>query len=139
MREPGSVTPMKIAVATQDGKTVTKHFGRAAHYLVVTVEDGEVTATELRDKVGHREFVGEPHDDQSGDHGFGPVAEDKHRQMAASVSDCTAVIVGGMGRGAFIGLQSLGLEAVVTDLDDAVEAAVRYAAGDLPNLVDRLH
>jgi predicted Fe-Mo cluster-binding NifX family protein len=129
---------MIIAVATRNGKTVTQHFGRAAHYLVVTVEDGEVTATELRDKAGHRTFAGEPHD-ESGDHGFGPVADEKHRQMAASVSDCTAVIAGGMGRGAFVGLQSLGLEAVVTDLDDAVEAAVRYAAGDLPNLMDRLH
>ena len=129
---------MKIAVATRNGKTVTQHFGRAAHYLVVTVEDGEVTATELRDKAGHRTFAGDPHD-ESGDHGFGPVADEKHRQMAANVSDCTAVIAGGMGRGAFTGLQSLGLEAVVTDLDDAVESAVLYAAGDLPNLMNRLH
>ena len=131
---------MKIAIATRNGKTVTQHFGRAPHYLVVTVEDGVVTETELRDKAGHRQFAGEPHDEPGdGDHGHGPVADEKHRRMAANVTDCTAVIAGGMGRGAFTGLQSHGLEAVITDLGDAVEAAIRYEAGDLPNLMDRLH
>ena len=34
---------MKIAAVTDDGKTISAHFGRARYYVVVTVEDGKVT------------------------------------------------------------------------------------------------
>ena len=30
---------MKIAVITEDGSTVSQHFGRAPYYTVLTVED----------------------------------------------------------------------------------------------------
>jgi len=40
----------KIAIATDDGKTITSHFGRAKSYKVVTIADSKVVAEELRDK-----------------------------------------------------------------------------------------
>jgi len=33
---------MKIAAVTNNGKTIGRHFGRALHYVVVTVEEGRV-------------------------------------------------------------------------------------------------
>jgi predicted Fe-Mo cluster-binding NifX family protein len=48
---------MKIAVVTDDGKMISQHFGRAVHYLVLTVEDGKITRRELRDKPGHHQFA----------------------------------------------------------------------------------
>jgi predicted Fe-Mo cluster-binding NifX family protein len=33
---------MKIAAITDDGKTISQHFGRAPYYLVVTVENGQI-------------------------------------------------------------------------------------------------
>ncbi len=50
---------MRIAVITDDGQTISQHFGRALHYLVVTIEEGKITQRELRDKVGHQHFAGE--------------------------------------------------------------------------------
>ena len=47
---------MKIAVITDNGKTISRHFGRAPHYVVVTVENGKVIAREMREKVGHQDF-----------------------------------------------------------------------------------
>ena len=47
---------MKIAAVTDDGKTISQHFGRASKYMVVTVENGEEIGRELRDKLGHRDF-----------------------------------------------------------------------------------
>ena len=44
---------MKIAAITEDGATVSQHFGRAPYYLVVTVEAGKVVGQEKRDKAGH--------------------------------------------------------------------------------------
>ena len=133
---------MRIAVATDDGTAVARHFGRASQYLVVTAEDGAITATELRPKAGHHTYAGDHpdhHGHGDGEHGKGPEAGEKHRDMAAPVADCEAVIAGGMGRGAFLGLRSFGLEAVITDVADAVEAAARFSSGDLPNLIDQLH
>ena len=47
---------MKIAFVTDDGMTITQHFGRAGKYLVVEIEDGKEISRELRDKFGHTHF-----------------------------------------------------------------------------------
>ncbi|MEZ4519318.1 MAG: NifB/NifX family molybdenum-iron cluster-binding protein [Chloroflexota bacterium] len=36
----------KIAFPTDDGQTISRHFGRAARFLVLTVEDGQVVVRE---------------------------------------------------------------------------------------------
>jgi len=59
--------------------------------------------------------------------------------MAEAIGDCQALIAGGMGWGAKESLQQLGIEVVITDVEDARDAALRHAGGDLPNLVERLH
>ncbi len=35
---------MKIAAVSEDGVTISQHFGRAPFYVVVTVEDGKIVA-----------------------------------------------------------------------------------------------
>jgi predicted Fe-Mo cluster-binding NifX family protein len=132
---------MKIAVISDDGETISEHFGRAPYYVVLTVEDGQIMATETRSKAGHGVFVGQdrPGLDARGRHGYGGTSEAKHQSMAGTIADCQALIAGGMGWGAFESLHSYGIEPVVTDVRDIHEAAVRYAQGDLPNLMERLH
>jgi predicted Fe-Mo cluster-binding NifX family protein len=132
---------MKIAVISDDGISISQHFGRAPYYVVVTLEDGQIVAEEARPKLGHGAFVSQPHADldAQGRHGFGTGAQSRHQQMAEAIGDCQALIAGGMGWGAQESLQQLGIEVVVTDVEDAREAALRYAKGDLPNLVERLH
>ena len=47
---------MKIAAITDDGQTISMHFGRAQYYLICTVENGEITAPliiEALRKAGH--------------------------------------------------------------------------------------
>ena len=58
---------MKIALVTEDGQTISQHFGRAAHYLVVTIEDGKIIGRQLRDKLGHTHFANTPHVEQPGE------------------------------------------------------------------------
>jgi predicted Fe-Mo cluster-binding NifX family protein len=67
----------------------------------------------------------------------GPAA--KHQAMGATIADCQVLLAGGMGSGAVTGLQALGIEPVLTDEPDIVTAALRYAAGELPNLAGRVH
>lgn len=71
---------MRIAAVSEDGVTISQHFGRALSYIVVTVEDGKIVPREQRDKLGHAPFAGEPHnsDSHSSDprrQGFGSAAQ----------------------------------------------------------------
>jgi predicted Fe-Mo cluster-binding NifX family protein len=133
---------MKIAAITDDGKTISQHFGRAMHYLVVTVEEGQIVDRELRDKLGHAHFANEPHhhgESQGQQHGFDAAAQDRHARMAQSIADCQVLLCRGMGAGAYQSMQAQGIRPIVTDIvniDDAVKA---YIEGGIVDHTERLH
>ncbi|MBN1563835.1 MAG: dinitrogenase iron-molybdenum cofactor biosynthesis protein [Anaerolineae bacterium] len=140
----------KIAIVTDDGETISQHFGRAAHYLVFTVdEENTITEKELRDKAGHRQFVNEPHDhehdhdhdhhDHSQGHGFGNHSDHKHARMIEAIIDCEAIIVRGMGRGAYIAMETAQIKPIVTDIPAAEDAVKAYLAGDIVDHTEKLH
>ena len=131
---------MKIAAITDDGTTISQHFGRASHYLVATIEDGKIVKREMRDKLGHAHFADEPHDEDPGQpHGYGPAAEDRHNRMAASIGDCQALLCRGMGMGAYESMQAHGIKPVVTDIASIDVAVMAYVEGRIVDHVDRLH
>jgi predicted Fe-Mo cluster-binding NifX family protein len=132
---------MKIAAITDDGQTISQHFGRAMYYLVVTVDDGKITSREMREKLGHRHFANEPHPmDQPGQpHGMDPASHDKHLRMAESISDCEALLCRGMGMGAYESMQVRGIRPVVTDIASIDEAVMAYLEGRIEDHVERLH
>jgi predicted Fe-Mo cluster-binding NifX family protein len=118
---------MKIAVVSNDGETVSRHFGKAHWFVVLTVEDGAVTAREMREK----RPASQP--------GQGEEAHGQGARSPVLVTDCRAVVAGGMGTGAVARLRDLGLEAIATDERSVDEAALRYARGDLPHHDDLVH
>jgi predicted Fe-Mo cluster-binding NifX family protein len=132
---------MKIAVITDDGKTISRHFGRAAYYMVVSVEDGKILEREMRNKLGHQHFVGEDHEEHShGErHGFDDASHDKHSRMAGSIADCELVICGGMGMGAYESMKRLNIKPVVTDYSEIDEAVQAYIDGSLIDHSEMLH
>lgn len=131
---------MKIAIITDDGKSISQHFGRATHYLVLTIENGKITNREMRSKVGHNQFSGEPHHDHHDEtHGLDEAHHDKHTQMAGSISDCEAVICGGMGMGAYQSMLRLNIKPIVTDLQDADSIAQAYIDGKIIDHTEKLH
>jgi predicted Fe-Mo cluster-binding NifX family protein len=132
---------LKIAVITEDGITISQHFGRAPYYLVLTIDNGQVVGRELRDKLGHAHLADEPHKaDQPGQpHGFGPAAHDRHMRMAETIADCQALLCGGMGAGAYQSMQSRGVRPVVTDVLEIEPAVKAYLEGKLDDRVEKLH
>ena len=131
---------MKIAVITDDGKTISQHFGRAAYYMVLSIEEGKIIGRELRDKMGHNQFSAagneEHHHEQ---HGLDDASHDKHTQMAGSITDCQAVVCGGMGMGAYESMRRLNIQPIVTDLRDIDVAAQAYIDGKLVDHTEKLH
>lgn len=132
---------MKIAVITDDGKTISQHFGRAPYYLVVTVENGKIVQREMREKLGHAHFANEPHGaHRHGQaHGFDPAAQNRHARMAETIADCQAVLCGGMGRGAYESMRARGIQPIVTDIASIDKAVQAYIEGRIVDRVDRLH
>ena len=132
---------MKIAAITEDGKIISQHFGRAAYYLVATVENGQIVSRELRNKLGHTHFVDQPHaEEQPGQpHGMDAASHNKHLQMAESIADCEALLCRGMGMGAYESMKALGIRPVVTDIVAIDEAVMAYVSGNIVDQVERLH
>lgn len=135
---------MKIAFISDDGRTISRHFGRAAYYVVLTIENGKVVQKETRSKLGHTQFsehheVHHEHGASGAAHGYEPGAMERHASMAQAILDCKALIVGGMGAGAYDGIKQAGIEPIVTDIESIDEAARAYIAGTLENHVEYLH
>lgn len=132
---------MKIALITDDGKTISQHFGRAANYMVLTIEEGVIVSREMRAKLGHQHFhneheAGHVHSEP---HGFDPVSHDKHVNMAEAIADCKVIICGGMGRGAYESMRRLNIQPVVTDIRDIAQAAQAFLDGKLIDHTELLH
>jgi predicted Fe-Mo cluster-binding NifX family protein len=70
---------------------------------------------------------------------MGPSAHDKHMQMSETISDCEALLCGGMGMGAYQSMQERGIKPVVTDIRDIDQASIAYAEGKIVDRVDKLH
>ncbi len=134
---------MKIAVVSEDGVTISQHFGRAPFYVVVTVENGKIIAREKRDKLGHNQFGGETHDDSHGadprGHGFAPAEQDRHFRMAEAIRDCQILLAGGMGSGAYYSMEQIGIRPVITRIANIDEAALEAAAGTIVDHKEKLH
>ena len=132
---------MKIAVITEDGKTISSHFGRAPGYLVFTIEEGEIIEKEQREKHGHQQFAHEHHDDHTHEHGhgFGTHSAARHTEMIEPIRDCDVVIARGMGQGAYLAIQQANIRPLVTELKDAEEAVRAFIDGTLVDHPERLH
>lgn len=132
---------MRIAAITEDGTTISQHFGRAPHYVVVTIEDGRVVGREMREKLGHNQFASDPHAAElpGQPHGTGPDAHDKHLRMSQAIADCEALLCRGMGYGAYQSMQARGIRPVVTDIESIDEAVKAYVEGRIVDHVEKLH
>jgi predicted Fe-Mo cluster-binding NifX family protein len=131
---------MKIAVITDDGKTISQHFGRAPYYMVLSVEEGKIVNREMRDKMGHNQFsaIG-PEEHHHEQHGLDEASHNKHAQMAGSISDCQVLLCGGMGMGAYESMRRLNIQPIVTNLHDIEAAVQEYIDGKLVDHTEKLH
>ena len=145
---------MKIAAITDDGKTISAHFGRAEKCAVIEVKDGKIVGQELRDKPGH---AGGEHDhDHEHDlehddlqvhvhspnhHHGGSQHHGQHRfhEKLAVMDDCQVVLCRGMGNPAYEKLVEAGLTPILTDIVDIETAVQAYIAGTITDNPRRRH
>lgn len=135
---------MKIAIVSDDERTISRHFGRAEKYVVVSIDQAAVTAKKSFPKLdfchsSHRRHGRHGQLEHAGGSGLGKQSRLNHEQLFANIRDCDVLVSGGMGRGAYLDLQSLGIRPIVTDMTD-IDAAVQAVVDDtIVDHVDKLH
>lgn len=126
----------KIAFATDDGTTISSHFGRANFYEVVDVQNGKVIGREKREKFSHHHQHNHHVHTNGEDH---QSHEERHLQMTQSIQDCDYVVALGMGYGMYNHLNALGKTAIITAISDIDSAAIEIIDGSIQNHVEKLH
>jgi predicted Fe-Mo cluster-binding NifX family protein len=126
-----------IAFVTDDGQTISPHFGRALHYEIIRLEAGKVVDRSRVSKAGHHSWgeAGHGHGSHEGAQHQG----DKHAAMTAPLAGVSVLIARGMGMGAQQHLLAEGIEPLLTDLRTIDEAVEHYIAGTLLHNPRRLH
>lgn len=119
---------MKIAVATEDGVSISQHFGRSRSFLVFDVAGKTILGQSVRDNTftaharGECQEGDEHHHDQH--HG--------HDAIVEALQDCRAVLCGGMGWRAADALNQQGVQAVLVPATlSPAEAVAKHLAGEL--------
>ena len=132
---------MRIAAVTEDGNTISQHFGRAPYYAVLTVDDGRIVGREMREKWGHAQVTSErgPHGADARGHGFDAASQERHSRMTAAIADCDVLLARGMGAGAYQSLVQAGIQPMLTDISDIDAAVQAYIEGRLVDHPERLH
>ena len=140
---------MKVAVVTDDNKTISPHFGRAQYYLVYEIsDDGTIIGKETRSKSSHNhtEVVqlrgNQISEVTSSNHECHQNAESEaslHDTMLSNVRDCEALIARGMGAGMYSSIRQLEIKPFITSASIADDAVQAYIKGRLDNHVERLH
>ena len=122
-----------IAFVTDDGVTISSHFGRAMYYEIITLRDGAVAERRRIGKAGHHSFS------PGGHEGAGHNDDHKHAAMTAPLDGVHVLVARGMGLGAQQHLLSIGVEPILTDLHTIDEAVESYRAGTLVDRPERVH
>ena len=117
---------MRIAVATDDGASISMHFGRSAGFIIFDIDDG------IAKRLEQRENISTPHAQGMCGHGHETGGHHSHEAIADALKDCQAVICHGMGQRAFVDLEAKGIKAIIVSEDLTADAAAgQYAQGGL--------
>ncbi len=119
-----------IAIATDNGTTVSSHFSRARYYAVIYLVDGKVIGRERREKAVYHLFASQKTGrNQGNDRG----ASQARGRGAVSfpITDCQAVIVHSMCRRTFDYLSEVSVVPVLTNLHTIQEVIGAIAAGSV--------
>jgi predicted Fe-Mo cluster-binding NifX family protein len=121
---------VQLAFVTDDGSTISSHFGRALYYEVLTLQEG---------KIVDRKRINKDHHQSHGPDEAGHHHGEKHAAMTAPLAGVAVLVARGMGVGARQHLEDSGIRPILTDLHTIEEAVDHYVAGTLRDNPRRLH
>jgi predicted Fe-Mo cluster-binding NifX family protein len=120
---------MKIAVATDDLKTVTGHVGRCNAFIIYDVENDKIVNQEIRENNFTHHRMQEHHGEHSHEHRH--EHHHSHQDLVDALKDCSHLICCGVGRRAIDDLDEKGIKVIITDEHSAEDAAIKLSKGIL--------
>jgi len=117
---------VKIAVASEDGVSISRHFGRSRSFLIFEVEGQKIVGRTVRDNTFTAHARGECQQGVEHNHHHG------HGAIVEALKDCQAVLCYGMGWRAAEELKQNGIQAFLVPNEIPPEDAVnKHLTGDL--------
>jgi predicted Fe-Mo cluster-binding NifX family protein len=113
---------MKVAIASDNGITISSHFGRTLGFEIFEIENGVIVNQLFRknDFTGHARGM-----EGAGHHA------DHHGPILEALKDCNVVIAHGMGRRIYDDLQRAGIETFIVEENDTKQAIQLYMENKL--------
>jgi len=115
---------MKIAIASDDKKTISSHFGRASGFVVFDIKNGKAINRNYRENVGKSS---------------GECGSCDHQSMINNIKDCDVVISYGMGQKIYDDLIKNKIKPIVTEVENVDEALNQFLKKNLKNATEKLH
>ena len=115
---------MKIAIVSDDEKTISHHLGRALGLVIFDIENNKVVSRTYRKNIGKS---------------TGECSSCDHLAMINNVKDCEMVISYGMGQRIYSDLTNNNITPIVTEERTVDEALNQFLKKQLKNHIDKLH
>jgi predicted Fe-Mo cluster-binding NifX family protein len=123
----------KVAVAQMNESSISKHFGRSPYFGIYSISNDQIEGSEMRlNTFTHHARQGHHHDHAHGNEQH-HTHNHSHESVVEGLSDCQVLIAGGMGMGAINSLSDAGIEIIITEENDPMEAVQKYIHGTLKN------
>lgn len=128
---------MKVLIPTNEGKEVSKHFGRSLIFAVFEIEKNEIISKEMRSNphaIEHqREQSGKPdhnckHEQKEGEH--------DHSSLFSVLQDIDIVITSGIGSHLVMDLLKSNKRIFYTEEDSIEKALGEFMKGQLKEVKD---
>lgn len=112
---------MKIAITSQNRKTITSHAGKCRKFWIIELENNQIKNKELLELPMEQAF-----------HNSSP-------QLPHPLDDINILISAGMGQGLINRLENKGIQALVTSETDLDKAIEKLLQGKLQHEADKPH
>ncbi len=109
---------MKVAVASSDGVSISKHFGQSKCFIIFEIEADKIKGRDIRENSFTAHALGQCNHDGQGHQHHG------HSAIVGALSDCQAVLCYGMGWRAAEDLKAGGIQPLILEAESSPEQAV---------------
>ncbi len=123
---------MKIAVASDDGKTICGHLGRCGSFIIFEVDGENIKSKEAKKNI----YTSHASESCGHDHRPGESTH-SHQGLVDALAECEVVISKGMGGRIMDDLTSAGITPVITAEENAGKAVQAYIKGNLKHFPSR--
>lgn len=116
---------MKIAVATNNQRTVTGHIGRCRSFMIFEINGNDIISKEVRASTftHHRKDGGHHHHHEEGEH--------HHGDLVRGLKDCSYLISNGGGWRMVEELKKENINTIFTERDEIDTIVQKFIKGEL--------